>query len=55
MIGNHHLQNAKEPEMIPFAMAVGKIMYANRVKGACRMKNSAGGITNLKLSQEFRR
>ena len=45
-----HLQNAKEPEMMPFAMAVGKIMYANWVNGACNMKNNAGGITNLKLS-----
>jgi hypothetical protein len=40
--------------MMPFATAVGKIIYAKRVNGACRVKNRTGGITNLKLTQRFR-
>ena len=44
-----HLQNAKEPEMMPFAMGVGNILYASWVNGACRVPNKIGGITSLKL------
>jgi len=44
-----HLQNVKEPEMMPFAMGVGNILYASWVNGACRVANKIGGITSLKL------
>ena len=40
---------------MPLATAVGKMMYAKRVNGACRIKNRAGGMTNRKLNQKLRR
>lgn len=40
----------KEPAMMPFAMAAGNSMCTSRVKGACKVVNSTGGITNLVLN-----
>ena len=37
------------PEMTPFAIAVGKSMYARRVKGIESAANKAGGITRRSL------
>jgi hypothetical protein len=44
-----YLQKVKLPEMIPFAIATGKIAYASWVNGSWRMKNNGGGITSLNL------
>lgn len=43
-------QNVKEPAMMPFAIAVGKIVCASFVKGACSAANKVGGMTSLNLS-----
>jgi hypothetical protein len=48
IIGQHP-QNAKEPEIIPFAMAAGKIKCASLVNGACNDANNNGGMTSLNL------
>jgi hypothetical protein len=42
-------QKVKLPEMIPFAIATGKIAYASWVNGSWRMKNNGGGMTSLNL------
>lgn len=43
------VQNAKLPEMIPFAIAGGKSACARRVIGVDSAANSAGGITRRNL------
>jgi hypothetical protein len=48
------LQKVKLPEMIPFAIATGKIAYASWVKGSWRMKNNGGGMTSLNLQNSIR-
>jgi hypothetical protein len=42
-------QNVNDPEITPFAIAAGKRMCANLVKGACNAANKNGGMTSLKL------
>jgi hypothetical protein len=46
---SNSLQKAKEPEIMPFATAVGNIVCASFVKGACNAANSVGGMTSLNL------
>lgn len=41
----------KEPAMMPFAMDAGNSVCASRVKGACKVVNNTGGITNLVLKR----
>ena len=40
------------PEMTPFAIAVGKSMYARRVKGIESAANNVGGITSRSLKRD---
>ena len=49
MIIKNNSQNAKEPEITPFAIAAGKMVCASFVNGACNAANKKGGITSLKL------
>lgn len=46
-----YVQNTKAPEIIPFAIGVGKSLYANWVKGNCRVVNKTGGMTSRKLQE----
>lgn len=42
-------QKRKAPEMIPFAIAVGKREYASLVNGNDKAEKSTGGITKRSL------
>lgn len=44
-----HSQKAKPPAMMPLATAVGNMVCASFVNGACSTVNNSGGITSLSL------
>ena len=46
------LQNAKAPEITPFAIGTGKRMYARRVNGKESTVKRTGGMTKRRLRSE---